>query len=236
MYAAKATSSAAPRSTSRDSTAACDNRAALALELRARRRARRDRRPLPAHRLARRPGRSGLRGPRPLAASGTRAAAARRVHRHRRGQRSDDRLGRYVLDQAFRSAQTWQDALPEAADIGIWVNLAPSELANGRLVEELALGLTRTGLDARRLTLEITESSMSRDEPGAAESVAAASRARRAGVDRRLRDRLLVAQPARRAADRHRSRFPRRSSTSSPSTAPTPTSSTQSSGSPAHSA
>ena len=88
-------------------------------------------------------------------------------------------VGRYVLDQAFRSAQTWQDALPEAADIGIWVNLAPSELANGRLVEELALGLTRTGLDARRLTLEITESSMSRDEPGA---VRALRRLRELGV------------------------------------------------------
>jgi diguanylate cyclase (GGDEF)-like protein len=73
-------------------------------------------------------------------------------------------VGRCVLEQAFRSAQMWEDAVPHTAEIGIWVNLAPSELQNERLVEELALALARSGLDARRLTLEITESSMSRDE------------------------------------------------------------------------
>jgi diguanylate cyclase (GGDEF)-like protein len=73
-------------------------------------------------------------------------------------------VGRCVLEQAFRSAQAWGDATRDAAEIGIWVNLSPSELTNERLVEEIALALTRTGLDARRLTLEITESSMSRDE------------------------------------------------------------------------
>jgi Amt family ammonium transporter len=88
-------------------------------------------------------------------------------------------VGRFVLDRAFRSAQTWPDSFPGAADIGIWVNLAPSELTHERLVEELALALGRTGLDARRLTLEVTESSMSRDERAA---VTALRRLRELGV------------------------------------------------------
>jgi diguanylate cyclase (GGDEF)-like protein len=88
-------------------------------------------------------------------------------------------IGKYVLEQSARSAQAWQDVHPDAADIGIWVNLAPSELTNERLVEDLALTLTRTGLDARRLTVEITESSMSHDEQRA---IQAMSRLRELGV------------------------------------------------------
>jgi diguanylate cyclase (GGDEF)-like protein len=75
-------------------------------------------------------------------------------------------IGRCVLAQAFRFAQRWQNASPDAADIGIWVNLAPSELTNQSLMDELAVALRGTGLDPRRITLEITESSMSSDEQG----------------------------------------------------------------------
>ena len=88
-------------------------------------------------------------------------------------------VGRCVLAEAFRSARMWEETVPEAADIGIWVNLAPSELTNERLVEELALALRGTGLDPCRITLEITESSMSRDEQGA---VRALRRLRELGV------------------------------------------------------
>jgi diguanylate cyclase (GGDEF)-like protein len=88
-------------------------------------------------------------------------------------------VGRCVLDEAFRSAQLWQELVPEAAHIGIWVNLAPSELTNDRLVEELAVAMRGTGLDPRRITLEITESSMSRDEHRA---VKALKRLRELGV------------------------------------------------------
>ena len=56
---------------------------------------------------------------------------------------------------------------PRPRDIGLWINLAPAELTNERLIEDLALALTRTHLDARRLTLEITESSVIRDEHSA---------------------------------------------------------------------
>ena len=73
-------------------------------------------------------------------------------------------LGRCVLAQALASAKRWEDAFPHAAQIGIWINLAPSEFTNQGLVEELAAALERTGLNPHRLTLEITESSMSGDE------------------------------------------------------------------------
>ena len=112
-------------------------------------------------------------------------------------------VGRCVLAEAFQSARTWEETIPEAADIGIWVNLAPSELTNERLVEELALALRGTGLDPCRLTLEITESSMIRDEQGAVRAMQTAARARRPSLDRRLRNGLLVPQPARGVADRH---------------------------------
>jgi diguanylate cyclase (GGDEF)-like protein len=88
-------------------------------------------------------------------------------------------IGTCVLEQAFRSASTWQDTVPSASDIGISVNLSPSEFMNERLAEDLALALTRTRLDPRRLTIEITESTMIRDEQRA---MAAMRRLREFGV------------------------------------------------------
>jgi predicted signal transduction protein with EAL and GGDEF domain len=75
-------------------------------------------------------------------------------------------VGRCVLSQAFRFAQRWENEPLGVSGIGIWVNLAPSELTNHSLLDELAAALRGTGLDPRRITLEITESSMSRDEQG----------------------------------------------------------------------
>jgi diguanylate cyclase (GGDEF)-like protein len=88
-------------------------------------------------------------------------------------------VGRCVLAEAFRTARMWEELVPGATDIGIWVNLAPSELTNERLVDELAIAMGGTGIDPRRITLEITESSMSRDEQGA---VRALGRLRELGV------------------------------------------------------
>jgi diguanylate cyclase (GGDEF)-like protein len=73
-------------------------------------------------------------------------------------------IGSRVLEQAFRCASAWQDTVPRASDIGICVNLSPSEFMNERLAEDLALALTRTRLDPRRVTIEITETTMIRDE------------------------------------------------------------------------
>ena len=88
-------------------------------------------------------------------------------------------IGTCVLEQAFGCASDWQDTVPRASDIGICVNLSPSEFMNERLAEDLALALTRTRLDPRRLTIEITESTMIRDEQRA---LAAMRRLREFGV------------------------------------------------------
>ncbi len=61
-------------------------------------------------------------------------------------------LGRLVLQQALGVARGWPDHL------SIWLNLAPAELANERLVETLAESLERFGVDPSRLVIEVTES------------------------------------------------------------------------------
>ena len=113
---------------------------------RARGRAPRARRPLPARRLARRRHDPGVRGPRPLAPPRAWAAGAERVHRHRGGERADVRR-RSLRPRGGvpRLRGCGRTTIPEAADIGIWVNLAPSELTNERLVEELALAIEGHG-------------------------------------------------------------------------------------------
>jgi Amt family ammonium transporter len=80
-------------------------------------------------------------------------------------------IGAMVREHAFACASSWAALLPGEADLGLWVNIAPAELTSERLVEELALALTRTHLDARRLTVEITESSVIRDEHGAMDAM-----------------------------------------------------------------
>jgi diguanylate cyclase (GGDEF)-like protein len=76
-------------------------------------------------------------------------------------------IGAGVRHHAFRCANDWQDAHPDAGALGLWVNVSPAELTSHRLIEDLALALTRARFDARRLTVEITESTVIRDEEGA---------------------------------------------------------------------
>jgi predicted signal transduction protein with EAL and GGDEF domain len=73
-------------------------------------------------------------------------------------------LGATVMSQALQQVREWQETAPDAEDIGLWVNLAPGEFTNDRLVEDLAFALSRAGFNPRKLTVEITESSVMRDE------------------------------------------------------------------------
>ncbi len=73
-------------------------------------------------------------------------------------------LGGAVMGQALSRVRNWQETIPGAADIGLWVNLAPGEFTNERLVEDLAFALSRARFDPRKLTVEITEGSVMRDE------------------------------------------------------------------------
>ena len=76
-------------------------------------------------------------------------------------------VGAGVRRHAFRCAEEWRGVNPVAATTRLWVNVSPTELTNDRLIEDLALALTCARLDAERLTVEITESTVIRDEDGA---------------------------------------------------------------------
>ena len=61
------------------------------------------------------------------------------------------RLGAAVLERACRTAAGWPNDHPVA------VNLSPAQFRSGDLVRQIADVLVRTGLDADRLELEVTE-------------------------------------------------------------------------------
>jgi diguanylate cyclase (GGDEF)-like protein len=70
-------------------------------------------------------------------------------------------LGRLVLDQALQAARRWPERL------SIWLNVAPAELANERLVDMLAEALKGYGVDPSRLVIEVTESGVIQGSDGA---------------------------------------------------------------------
>ncbi|HEY2776983.1 MAG TPA: EAL domain-containing protein [Gaiellaceae bacterium] len=63
-------------------------------------------------------------------------------------------IGMDVAERALTFAGTWPDG------IGLWMNYGPVELADDRLVPHLAAALAKAGVDADRLTVEISESSL----------------------------------------------------------------------------
>ena len=69
-------------------------------------------------------------------------------------------IGRWVLREACRTASAWCDG---PAGPYVSINLAPLQLQQVDMVEEIAQILAETGLDPSRLLLEITESSLLED-------------------------------------------------------------------------
>ena len=67
-------------------------------------------------------------------------------------------IGQFVLRTACEAARAWQDEHPAHADVGVAVNLSPSELVNVELGAQVARTLLESRLDGASLTLEITES------------------------------------------------------------------------------
>ena len=61
-------------------------------------------------------------------------------------------IGAWVLEEACRAAVRWPD------DVYVAVNLSAIQLRDPAFCEEIRLSLARTGLPARRLQIEITES------------------------------------------------------------------------------
>ena len=77
-------------------------------------------------------------------------------------------LGRWILREACGQLKRWQDTL--GADCWISVNLSAAQFKHPALVEEIAEGLSEAGIDASRLTLELTES-MAMENPVAVKTV-----------------------------------------------------------------
>ena len=72
-------------------------------------------------------------------------------------------IGSWVLHQACAQAVAWGTAYPAAAELEVSVNLSPRQLQHPALVSDVAAALAESGLEPRRLTLEITESAMVED-------------------------------------------------------------------------
>ena len=68
-------------------------------------------------------------------------------------------LGRWVLEQACRSAAAWAAADP-ATEVFMSVNVAARQLREPSFVDDVAAVLADTGWPARRLQLELTESAL----------------------------------------------------------------------------
>jgi EAL domain-containing protein (putative c-di-GMP-specific phosphodiesterase class I) len=66
-------------------------------------------------------------------------------------------IGRWVLERACTQGAEWYRSRPDAAPIGISVNLSPVQLAQSDLPDIVAVLLKATGLDPACLSLEITE-------------------------------------------------------------------------------
>jgi diguanylate cyclase (GGDEF)-like protein len=93
-------------------------------------------------------------------------------------------LGRFVLDAACREAASWP-AEPGIEAPVVQVNLSALELEDDGLVSAVTDALARTGLEPRRLVLEITETLLMQD---AARAVARLNALRELGVQLALDD------------------------------------------------
>jgi len=69
-------------------------------------------------------------------------------------------IGRWVLKEACRQMQEWQERFPGTRDLTISVNLSGKQFAQARLVEDVSQALKESGLAPGRLRLEITESAV----------------------------------------------------------------------------
>jgi diguanylate cyclase (GGDEF)-like protein len=66
-------------------------------------------------------------------------------------------LGSWVLRESCRQLGAWDTTLPERP-LGLTVNLSPRQLSKRDFLDEVSRTVTESGVDARRVTLEITES------------------------------------------------------------------------------
>jgi diguanylate cyclase (GGDEF)-like protein/PAS domain S-box-containing protein len=80
-------------------------------------------------------------------------------------------LGRWVLSTAGAAAYDWHQRFP-AAEVGVNVNVAAGQLYDPDLAEYVRATLTRIGLPAHLLYLELTESAVLGEAPGPVDALA----------------------------------------------------------------
>lgn len=71
-------------------------------------------------------------------------------------------LGRWVLARAMQVATSWSELMPDPPSVA--VNVSARQLEGGRVLADVKEALAHSGLPARRLELELTESVMQRAE------------------------------------------------------------------------
>ncbi len=76
-------------------------------------------------------------------------------------------IGRWVLDEACRTAARWRESIP-SSDLTMAVNLSGRQIATPELVAQVAESLARSGLAPNALILEMTESVLVHDADTAA--------------------------------------------------------------------
>jgi diguanylate cyclase (GGDEF)-like protein/PAS domain S-box-containing protein len=69
-------------------------------------------------------------------------------------------LGSWVLREACRQMAEWQRSLPSGAALSVNVNVSSRQLSDSRLVGEVELALSESGLNPEALRLEVTEGSI----------------------------------------------------------------------------
>jgi len=73
-------------------------------------------------------------------------------------------LGRWVLQEACRTARSWPDSRDDAPDLMIGVNLSPRQFLQPSLADDVQLAVAAAGVNPERVELEITENvAMGRD-------------------------------------------------------------------------
>lgn len=72
-------------------------------------------------------------------------------------------LGRWIMREACRQASAWQRQRPGSSGVAVAVNVSGRQFQSSDLVAEVARVLAETRLEANRLKLEITESSLITD-------------------------------------------------------------------------
>jgi len=88
-------------------------------------------------------------------------------------------IGDWVLRHACEEFETSTRDVPGAATVGLSINLSTRQLSNPRLLDTVHDALANAGLEAGRLTLEITESTIMDD---AADATRVLTQLRRLGV------------------------------------------------------